>query len=32
MRFIITDKQGIIKLTKLMNDSLRTNKIITFYK
>jgi hypothetical protein len=32
MRFIVADKQGVIKLTELMNGSLRTNKIITFHK
>jgi hypothetical protein len=32
MRLIVADKQGVIKLTELMNGSLRTNKIITFHK
>lgn len=32
MRLIVADKQRIIRLTELMNGSLRTNKIITFHK
>lgn len=32
IRYVVADKQGVIKLVNLMNGNLRTPKIITFHK